>query len=317
MMAGAQLFAFLHMPCALQGQIDFVKQVWPILQDRCIECHKAPYEQSGQLKNPKAGLRLDGAAHILRGSDDGKVIKPNHPSESPLYQRIILPEEDDDRMPPKGELLAKAQQEVIRKWIAHGVDFGKWDGATDGIEKFAEEQNSKAAYVPIHLSAYEALAEGLKPLPAKMLANAGKATGALVRPMGLGSPLVEVRFVAESASSGDADLRSLSPLRDHLTKLDLRRTQVTSECIAFVATFPRLTRLDFRDTRVGNANVEKLATLRHLIFLNLTDTDVGDAGLRKLDKCKSLRQVHLWNSQATDSGVESLRRKLRNAKVNF
>ena len=57
------------------GVVDFEKQVWPILENRCIECHKAPYEQAGRVKNPKAGLRLDGAAHIMLGSDDGPVIK--------------------------------------------------------------------------------------------------------------------------------------------------------------------------------------------------------------------------------------------------
>ncbi|MGE4550944.1 MAG: c-type cytochrome domain-containing protein, partial [Opitutales bacterium] len=133
------------------GQIDFEKQVWPILRDRCVECHKAPYEENGRMKKPKAGLRFDGAAHILRGSDDGRVIVPDHPSESPLYQRITLPADDDDVMPPKGDPLTKAQREIIRKWIAQGVDFGTWEGATDGIEGFADEIKKKVGYVPPHL----------------------------------------------------------------------------------------------------------------------------------------------------------------------
>ena len=37
------------------GVVDFEKQVWPILENRCIECHKAPYEQAGELKIPKPG----------------------------------------------------------------------------------------------------------------------------------------------------------------------------------------------------------------------------------------------------------------------
>ena len=68
--------------------------------------------------------------------DDGRIIVPDHPSRSPLYQRITLPADDDDVMPPKGDPLTKAQSEIIRKWIAQGVDFGTWEGATDGIEKF-------------------------------------------------------------------------------------------------------------------------------------------------------------------------------------
>ena len=280
-----------------------------------MECHKASHEENGRLKNPKAGLRLDGAAHIMHGSDDGRVIVPNHPSRSPLYQRITLPADDDDVMPPKGDPLTKAQSEIIRKWIAQGVDFGIWEGATDGIEKFAEETKAKAAYTPPHLQFYDDLAKGLKPLPEKALDGVRQATGALVRPIGIGSPLLEVRFLAESVASGDADLKELVPLRQHLAKLDLSRTQVTGGSLAFLATIPRLTFLSLRDTEVGDANLEKLSSLRHLQHLNLIGTKVSDAGLPKLAKCKSLRDLYLWSSEVTSRGTQSLGRALPQLKI--
>ena len=91
------------------GVVDFEKQVWLILENRCIECHKAPYEQAGRVKNPKAGLRLDGAAYIMLGSDDGPVIKVDHPSQSSLYIRVTLPYEDDEHMPPKENLVRQTK----------------------------------------------------------------------------------------------------------------------------------------------------------------------------------------------------------------
>ena len=298
------------------GQIDFEKQVWPILQDRCVECHKAPHEENGRLKNPKAGLRLDGAAHIMHGSDDGRVIVPNHPSRSPLYHRITLPADDDDVMPPKGDPLTKAQSEIIRKWIAQGVDFGIWEGATDGIEKFVS-RNKKVVYVPPHLQFYDDLANGLKPLPGKTLDGARQATGALVRSIGIGSPLLEVRFLAESVAAGDADLKELEPRHQHLAKLDLSRTQVTGESLAFLATFPRLTHLNLRDTKIDDANLDKLGALRHLRYLNLVGTEVSDAGLPKLAKCKSLRELYLWNSEVSPRAAEALGKQLPEAKLRF
>ncbi len=299
------------------GQIDFEKQVWPILQKRCVECHKAPFEENGKLKQPKAGLRLDGVAHILHGGDEGKVIVPDHPSESALYQRITLPADDDDVMPPKGEPLSQEQREIIRKWIAQGVDFGTWEGAVDGTEKYAEREKAKVVYVPPHLKFYDTIAKGLKPLPEKTLDKVRQATGALVRPIGIGNPLLEVRFLAESSASGDDDLKKLTPLRQHLAKLDLARTKVTSDALATLATFPRLTRLYLRDTKVSDASLEKLAALRHLSYLNLGGTEVGDAGLRKLGRCKTLRDLYLWNSSVTRLGAETIRRQLREAKVSL
>jgi len=310
-------FSLSSFAITASAQIDFEKEVLPILQDRCIECHKAPYEQNGKLKEPKAGLRLDGGAHILHGSDDGKVIAPNHPSESPLYKRITLPSDDDDVMPPKGDPLTTSQQEVIRKWIAQGVDFGTWVGATDGTEKFAELVKSKVTYVPAHHSFYDALAKDLKSLPQETLNEVSEATGALVRPIGIGNPLLEVRFLAESASSGDDDLAKLAPLRQHLCKLDLSRTRVTSECFATLKTFPRITRLDLRETKISDANLEGLAQLKYLSYLNLGGTEVGDAGLRKLLKCEQLQEVYLWKSSVTRLGVEGFRRRVPGLKIRI
>ena len=93
-------FALLTCVHALNAVVDFKKEVWPIIEERCVECHKAPYELNGELKKPKSGLRLDGAAYVMHGGDDGPVVVANHPSRSPLYQRVILPDDDDDHMPP-------------------------------------------------------------------------------------------------------------------------------------------------------------------------------------------------------------------------
>ena len=94
--------ALVGLPFFLLGEgIDFEKEILPILQDRCIECHQAPYEKNGRLYKPKAGLRMDGLAHLMFGSDDGPVLIPNHPSKSAIYIRVVLPADDDDRMPPR------------------------------------------------------------------------------------------------------------------------------------------------------------------------------------------------------------------------
>ena len=308
-----------HLAVFCFGQIDFEREVLPILQERCLECHKAPYEQNGRLKEPKAGLRLDGAFYILRGSEDGKVVAPNHPSDSLLYKLINLPADDDDRMPPKGELLTKAQREIIRKWIAQGVDFGKWEGATDGVDDLAklDKRSKPKGYVPSHLAVYDELAHGLKPLSDETLLAVSRETGAMVRPIGVGSPLLEVRFLAESVDSGDPELNRLAPLADHLTKLDLRNTQVTSEGIHFIASLERLSLLNLRGSEVVDANLEMLSKLDNLVSLNLTETEVGDAGLRKLGGCKSLRRLYLWNSKATGFGVQTLRKKLKGLEVSM
>ena len=295
--------AFVACVQSMNGVVDFEKEVWPILEERCVECHKAPYELNGELKKPKAGLRLDGAAYLMHGGDEGPVVVADHPSQSPLYQRVILPEDDDDHMPPKGDPLTHRQNEILRKWIAQGLDFGKWVGQTDGIEELTQKKKADSTvFVPEHIKFYDKLSAGLKPLPEAELARVAKETGLMIRPIGIGSPLVEVRVVTNPFQIGDAEIGKLRPLAGHLAKLDLRNTGITERSLVEIASFSKLTELNLRGTKIGDSGLSKVSRLSALQTLNLCQTEVSDKGLGWLKNFKSLRQVFLWGSRVSPEG---------------
>lgn len=124
--------AALTLTSFAEDKVDFEKQILPIIKESCIKCHKAPYkDKRGRMKKPKGGLRLDTKALILAGAkkkngDVVQVIKPGNPDESSFYTLTILPEDDEDVMPAKGDLLTKEQQELIKNWIKQGANFGNW-----------------------------------------------------------------------------------------------------------------------------------------------------------------------------------------------
>ena len=62
---------------------------------------------------------------------------------------MILPEDDSDHMPPKGGSLSRKQQETLRMWIAQGLDFGTWVGATDGIDAISERKRMTICLRPV------------------------------------------------------------------------------------------------------------------------------------------------------------------------
>ena len=296
-------FAFLVCIHSTNAVVDFEKDVWPILEARCAECHKAPYELNGKLKEPKAGLRLDGAAYILHGGDDGPVVVADHPSQSSLYQRVILPRDDSDIMPPKGDPLTHRQKEVLRKWIAQGLDFGKWVGQTDGVEELAQRKKGDSkVYVPEHIKFYTNLSAGLQPLPEADLVRIAKETKLMVRPIGIGSSLLEARVVTDPSQVGDSQVKLLKPLAEHLAKLDLRNTAITEHSLVEIANFSKLTELNLRGTKVGDSGLSKFSRLATLQKLNLCETDVSDKGLDWLKKSKSLTQVFLWGTQVSPEG---------------
>ena len=55
--------------------INFERDIAPILEERCIDCHGGAKE--------KSGLRLDTRANLLRGGDSGlAAVIPGNPEKS-------------------------------------------------------------------------------------------------------------------------------------------------------------------------------------------------------------------------------------------
>ena len=113
------LLSVLFFPSVLLA-VDFDREIRPLLQERCIECH-------GEKKQ-KGELRLDAKVHALKGGNDGPSILAGKSGKSPLFQRLTSAD-DDEKMPPKGDPLSPAQIALVREWIDSGA---KWpENATD------------------------------------------------------------------------------------------------------------------------------------------------------------------------------------------
>ena len=290
----------------LFSAIDFENEVLPILKERCIECHQAPFEQNGKIKEPKAGLRLDGATFIMLGGDSGAVVVANHPSRSSLYNRVILPIEDSEHMPPKGDPLSFDQKETIRKWIAQGLDFGKWIGNSDGVEELAQARaDEKSIYTPDHIKFYSELSHNLDFLSVNELDEISKSSGLMVRQISKGNPLIEVRVVTSPEKIDDETIKLLTPLSNHITKLDLRNSRITDTSLSTIKKFKKLTGLNLRGTMVEDDGLREILNLNNLEALNVCETKISDHGLRILKKIGSLKKIYFWKSQVTERAYKN------------
>ncbi|MDA7916224.1 PSD1 and planctomycete cytochrome C domain-containing protein [Verrucomicrobia bacterium] len=107
--------AFSVMSMCGAANVDFEKEIKPILSKNCFNCH-------GEEKR-KGGLRLSNKRDaFLPGESGESVIIPRHP-ESSLLMRMVTSKDEDERMPPKGEGLAAPEMELLRTWIQEGA---KW-----------------------------------------------------------------------------------------------------------------------------------------------------------------------------------------------
>jgi hypothetical protein len=113
--------------------VDFEKQILPIFQERCLDCHQKERtdEKTGKVKKPKGKFRMDSAELIMKGGEEGSDLVPGDAAKSLIYTLTALPADDDKIMPPKGDPLTKEQQDLIKQWITEGAKFGAWKGAAE------------------------------------------------------------------------------------------------------------------------------------------------------------------------------------------
>jgi hypothetical protein len=98
---------------ASAAEVDYLKDIKPLLSSRCSACH-------GALRQ-KSGLRLDAAELIRKGGKNGPAIAPGKSGESLLIDHVTA--NDRPRMPPEseGSPLTAAEVALLRAWIDQGA----------------------------------------------------------------------------------------------------------------------------------------------------------------------------------------------------
>lgn len=100
---------------AHQGTVDYFRDIQPILETKCFDCHKGA--------KVKGGLRLDSLADALKGGkDDGAAITAHKPEASALIARVSSTD-PDVIMPPKGNPLTKDEITRLTTWIREGANW--------------------------------------------------------------------------------------------------------------------------------------------------------------------------------------------------
>jgi hypothetical protein len=277
--------------------------VQPILTAKCIGCH-------GEEKQ-KGKLRVDTFAELMKGGSEGESVVAGKVDDSSLLQRVYLPLDDDEHMPPEGKDQLTAQETAV---IAFWIQSGAKADTTIGSLKPDEKANAAIAHVIGNIPKAEAKvaeADKMKLTPeqektiATTIGNVEKSGASL---MAIAQDTPELRFSALNVAKefSDDGLAVLKPVAGQLKWVDLARTQLTDKGLAHLAGMKGITRLHLENTKVTDAGLDHIKGLADLEYLNLYGTQVTDAGIMKLAGLKKLKKIFLWQSKVTEGGATKL-----------
>src|SRR5213083_365562 len=97
----------------IAAPVDYLREVKPLLVERCYKCHGASQQ--------KGKLRLDTAASALQGGESGPALKRGRSAESLIVQAVKGIHPEISRMPYKKPPLSDAQIALIEQWVDQGA----------------------------------------------------------------------------------------------------------------------------------------------------------------------------------------------------
>lgn len=114
--AGSGLvLAAASLSAAAAADVDFARDIQPLLARRCYACHGPDTRE--------AGLRLDDRAAATAALDSGSTaIVPGDVAASELVARVTSTDHDL-QMPPEGPRLTAAEVGLLKEWIKAGAEW--------------------------------------------------------------------------------------------------------------------------------------------------------------------------------------------------
>ncbi len=109
---------------ATAGNVDFNRDIRPILSQNCFFCHGPDADERKGGPKRLGGLRLDTQAGQRQDLGGRAAVVPGDSKTSELLKRLLT-DDVDEVMPPResGKRLSAGQIELVRRWIADGARF--------------------------------------------------------------------------------------------------------------------------------------------------------------------------------------------------
>lgn len=123
------------------GDVSFIKQVAPLINSKCVNCHD---------DNAAGRLRLDSFAEMKKGGKSGPLLQIGNPQRSLILARVSTPIAAQ-RMPKDAGALSNEEITLLANWIKQGAKFDGED-ETVKLEDFGKPATKARPNTPIKIT---------------------------------------------------------------------------------------------------------------------------------------------------------------------
>jgi len=295
----APLQSASEQPLSLAEAEVFRDLVQPIFESKCVACH-----QEGKIKGE---LRLDLLTGIQKGGKSGALFVAGKPELSLLIQRIHLPLEEEEHMPPKNKLqLTEEELEIISLWVSSGGGF-----------------DQKVMNLPQEDPLFQLVAARFSAQKSYTFSAADQDDIAdlttffrKLRPIFPGSPALEVAYYGSSAFDANS-LAELNVVRDQVVKLNLNRMPLQEVDLSLLADFQNLESLSLNFTSVSGNQLKSLINLPKLEVLAISGNSLDEEGIKTLSTMRQLKRLYLWQTGLKEQQKNQLSKALSTTQLDF
>jgi uncharacterized membrane protein len=270
--------------------------VQPILENKCISCHNS--------SKAKGELIMETKDLLLKGGKDGKLWDSTKADLGLLMERIHLPEEEKEHMPPTGKpQLTNQELEILYTWIKSGANFERKVAElspTDTLRIMAAKILKQSSD-----EQYDFAAAGEKEI--QKLSNENR----VITPLYINSPALTVNFYNRTFYNAEK-LKELKPLDKQIVEINLDNMPVKDEDLKILGDFTNLRKLNLNSTSITGNAIAELKRLVNLKSLSLSGTAIKAAQLHELASMPKLRSVFLWNTDIGANDIHKLEQENKN-----
>ena len=278
--------------------IVFEDIVKPILKSKCESCHND--------QKSKGALKMNSIDNLLKGGKSGSLWKAGDALNSHLIQRIKLPLNAKEHMPPLGKAqLTLDEISILSLWVKEGASFDKRLGQLSRNFQSLIQPSNKTE----NLKSYDFSAAS------ESIIESVNTPYCTVYPIAYDSPALQADFYV-AAKFDFKTLSNLTSVREQLIGLQLSKMPISNESIKIISKFNNLEKLNLNFTPIDDSGLGQIEGLNHLKKLSISGTKTSKSGIMKLlPKLPELKEIQVWNTNLIPSDLFALQKKF--PFVNF